>query len=476
MSMNEHKFYIDGAWVDPLEDGTENVVNPANNETIATIAVGSAADVDRAVKAARAAFDTFSRTPVAERIALLRRIAQLLQDRREEMAQAISREMGAPITMARGPQSGAGPTQFSHYADVLENYSFEEATGRSVVVREPIGVCALITPWNWPLHQAALKIAPALAAGCTVVLKPSEISPFSALLLAEIMDEAGVPAGVFNLVNGTGTVAGAALSSHPEVDMVSFTGSTRGGVAVAKAAADTVKRVAQELGGKSPNVLLPDADFPTAVRLGVNTCFNNCGQSCSSPTRMIVPAERLEEVIGLAREAAEALKVGNPADKETQIGPLVSRTQWERVQGYIKLGVEEGATLVTGGPGHPEGLEQGNFVRPTVFAHVDPQMRIAREEIFGPVLCLFTYNDVEEAVRLANDTEYGLVAHVQSQSRENARKVAMRLRAGRVIINGTAATPDLPFGGYKQSGNGREFGIYGLEEFLEVKAVIGVTE
>ncbi len=474
--MNEHKFYIDGAWVAPVSGGLEDVINPATNEKIASIAVGDAADVDRAVKAARAAFPSFSRTPARERAALLRRIAQLLQDRREEMAQAISREMGAPITMARGPQSGAGPTQFSHYADLLDTYDFSEETGRSIVMREAIGVCALITPWNWPLHQAALKIAPALAAGCTVILKPSEISPLSGVLLAEIMHEAGVPAGVFNLVNGAGTVVGAALSAHPDVDMVSFTGSTRGGIAVAKAAADTVKRVAQELGGKSPNVLLPDADFATAVRTGVNTCFNNCGQSCSSPTRMIVPRDRLDEVVALAKEAAEAVKVGDPTDAGTQIGPLVSRTQWERVQGYIELGIEEGATLVTGGPGHPEGLEHGNFVRPTVFANVDPQMRIAREEIFGPVLCIFTYDDVEEAVRLANDTQYGLVAHVQSQSRENARKVGMQLRAGRVIINSTAATPDLPFGGYKQSGNGREFGVYGLEEFLEVKAVIGVSD
>ena len=474
--MNEHKFYIDGAWVAPLGGGLEDVINPATNQKIASIAVGDASDVDRAVKAARAAFPSFSRTPPSERAALLRRIAQLLQDRREEMAQAISREMGAPITMARGPQSGAGPTQFSHYADLLEKYDFTEETGRSVVVREAIGVCALITPWNWPLHQAALKIAPALAAGCTVILKPSEISPLSAVLLAEIMDEAGVPAGVFNLVNGAGTVVGAALSAHPDVDMVSFTGSTRGGIAVAKAAADTVKRVAQELGGKSPNVMLPDADFATAVRTGVNTCFNNCGQSCSSPTRMIVPRDRLEEVVALAKEAAEAVKVGDPTDAGTQIGPLVSRAQWERVQGYIELGIQEGATLVTGGPGHPEGLEHGNFVRPTVFANVDPQMRIAREEIFGPVLCIFAYDDVEQAVELANDTEYGLVAHVQSQSRENARDVGMRLRAGRVIINSTGATLDLPFGGYKQSGNGREFGVYGLEEFLEVKAVIGVSD
>lgn len=471
--MNERQFYIDGAWVDPHGTRTADVVNPATNEVVATVALGSAADIDRAVTAARRAFPDFSRTSPAERAALLRRIADLLQDRREEMAQLITREMGTPITMARGPQSGAGPTQFGHYADMLEQVEFTQPQGKAVIVREAIGVCGLITPWNWPLHQAALKIAPALAAGCTVVLKPSELSPLSALLLAEVMDRAGVPPGVFNLVNGDGPEAGAALSSHPQVDMVSFTGSTRGGVAVAKAAADTIKRVAQELGGKSPNILLPDADFEKAVPAGISACFGNCGQSCSSPTRMLVPADRLADAEAIARRFVPTIRVGDPADEATQIGPLVSRAQWDRVQGYIRLGLDEGCRIVTGGTGHPDGLDRGNFVRPTVFSGVAPSMRIAREEVFGPVLCLIPYEDVEDAVRIANDTDYGLVAHVQSADADMARTVGTRLRAGRVMLNHAPATPDLPFGGYKQSGNGREFGVWGLHEFLEVKAVIG---
>lgn len=471
MSTTHH--YIDGAWAEPDGRETIPVFNPATGEMVAQVAMGTPTDVDRAVRAARAAFPGYAAVPVDERVALLHRIADGLESRREDMAWCITREMGAPITMARGPQAGAGPTQFRKAAEVLADYDFEEDLATARVLREPIGVCGFITPWNWPLHQVTLKVAPALAAGCTVVLKPSELSPLSASLFAEVLRDAGVPAGVFNMVSGKGEVVGEALASHLEVDMVSITGSTRAGIAVARAAAKTVKRVTQELGGKSPNLILPDADIETAVTAGIATCFNNCGQSCSSPTRMLVPHNRLDEVVAIARKAVPALKVGDPANPETRIGPLVSAAQWQRVQHYIELGIEEGARPITGGPGKPEGLEGGHFVRPTIFVDVTPSMRISREEIFGPVLCILTYRDTDEAVALANDTEYGLVAHLQGVEAEVTRSVARRLRAGRVIVNGSPAGADVPFGGYKRSGNGREYGVYGLEEFFEIKAVVG---
>ncbi|MFV0475357.1 MAG: aldehyde dehydrogenase family protein [Pikeienuella sp.] len=467
------RHYINGEWVSPGRREIVEALNPATNAAVARVALGSAEDVDLAARAAKAAFESYAATPVAERAALLRRIADGLEARREDMARSITAEMGAPITMARGPQSGTALAHFRFYADLIEQYDFEAELSSARVIREPIGVCGFITPWNWPLHQVALKVAPALAAGCAVVLKPSELSPLSAMLFAEILHEAGAPPGVFNMVFGLGEVAGAALSAHPLVDMVSITGSTRAGIAVAKSAADTIKRVAQELGGKSPNLILPDAGFTRAVPAGVAACFNNCGQSCSSPTRMLVPRDRLDEVIALAREALPALKVGDPEDPETRIGPLISERQWARVQDYIALGETEGARMVAGGVGKPEGLDAGNFVRPTIFADVTPEMRICREEIFGPVLCIQTYADIDEAVALANDTDYGLVAHLQGSDPALIRAAARRLRAGRVIVNGAAIGTDVPFGGYKQSGNGREYGVHGLEEFFEIKAVVG---
>jgi aldehyde dehydrogenase (NAD+) len=466
------EFYVGGAWVAPSGKETHTVVNPATEEPLGTIAMGRTADVDRAVAAARAAFPAYAATSREERLALLGRIVEVYKKRFNEMGSAISEEMGAPLAFATRMQAGAGLAHFRAMIDVLKGYPFEEAWGTTLITREPIGVAGLITPWNWPANQVACKVAPALAAGCTMVLKPSEYAPYSALLFAEILHEAGVPPGVFNLVNGAGETVGAALAAHPGIDMISFTGSTRAGIEVAVRAAPTVKRVAQELGGKSPNIILEDADFAKAVAGGAEQCFRNSGQSCNAPTRMLVPRGRMGEAAGLAGAVAERLKVGDPRDPATDVGPLVNARQWARVQAYIEKGMAEGARLVAGGPGKPPGLNKGYYVRPTVFADVTNDMTIAREEIFGPVLSIIGYGSEEEAIQLANDTPYGLAAYVSGEP-ERARRVARRLRAGTVHVNGAPADIKAPFGGYKQSGNGREWGRFGVEEYLEVKAVMG---
>jgi aldehyde dehydrogenase (NAD+) len=470
---NRMQFYIDGTWVEPATRKTWPVVNPATEETMYEIALGSKADVDKAVAAARRAFQTFSRTTKDERVALLTRIAEIYKRRIKDVGSAISDEMGAPITLAERAQAGAGLGHIMTTIDVLKSYEFEERIGSAVVAREPVGVIGMITPWNWPLNQIACKVAPALAAGCTMILKPSEFTPSSALIFAEILHEAGVPAGVFNLINGLGAEVGAALSSHPDIDMISFTGSTRAGIDVAQRAAPTVKRVTQELGGKSPNIILDDADLQKAVTGGTAHCFNNSGQSCNAPTRMLVPRVKMQEAASIAKAVAERTKVGDPRADGTTLGPVVNKTQWDKIQGLIKKGIDEGATLVAGGLGRPDGLNKGYYVRPTVFADVTNDMTIAREEVFGPVLSIIGYGDEAEAVRIANDTPYGLAGYVWSGNIERARKVARELRAGNVNLNGVPNDRAAPFGGYKQSGNGREWGRYGLEEYLEVKAIAG---
>ena len=466
------KFYIDGQWVDPVTPKTLDVINPATEAVAGKISAGSAADVDKAVAAAKKAFESYSQTTREERIDLLERIQAEYQKRFGDIAHAITEEMGAPASLAQRAQAPIGIGHIATGIAVLKNFQFEEERGTTRIVKEPIGVVGMITPWNWPINQIACKVIPALATGCTMVLKPSEEAPFSAILWAEVMQAAGVPAGVFNLVNGTGAEVGAAISSHPDVDMVSFTGSTRAGVEVAKAAAPTVKRVAQELGGKSPNIILEDADFPTAVGGGVRQVMQNSGQSCNAPTRMLVPSQRMEEAMVIAKEAADSTTVGDP-NGNAQIGPVVNKTQWEKIQRLIKAGIEEGATLVTGGPGRPEGLDKGFYVKPTVFANVKNDMTIAKEEIFGPVVSILGYESVDEAVEIGNATEYGLAAYVSGTDQAKVRAVASRLRAGQVAINGAGGDMMAPFGGYKMSGNGREWGDYGFHEFLETKAVIG---
>jgi aldehyde dehydrogenase (NAD+) len=473
--IKEHlNFYIDGEWVAPITAKTLEVVNPSTEEPIGRISLGSAADVDKAVKAARAAFETFGRTSREERIALLESVIASYATRLDETAEAISLEMGAPMWLAKSRQAPAGPGHFKQALEVLKTYCFVQNRGTTRIIREPIGVCGLITPWNWPVNQIACKVAPALAAGCTMVLKPSEIAPLNAILFAEILHEAGVPRGVFNLVNGDGPTVGAAIAAHPGVDMVSFTGSTRAGIQVAKAAADSVKRVAQELGGKSANLILDDADFKSAVERGVQSCFINSGQSCNAPSRMLVPRSRHAEAVAVAKTAAERVPVGDPGQKGA-LGPVANRVQFEKVQRLIEAGIKEGADLVTGGPGRPQGLQRGYYVRPTVFANVRNDMTIAREEIFGPVLSILPYNNEDEAVQIANDTVYGLSGYVSSSDPRHALRVASRLRTGNVHINGASLDYAAPFGGYKQSGNGREWGEFGFEEFLEIKAVMGVT-
>ena len=468
------QFYIDGRWVDPVGEARPfPVINPATEEPIARIALGSAKDVDLAVTAARRAFETWSQTTREQRLDLLKSISAAYQARYDEVAETISREMGAPLWLAKAAQAATGLGHFAQMIAVLEKYPFEELRGTTLIRREPIGVCGLITPWNWPINQIACKVAPALAAGCTMVLKPTEIAPLSAILFAEILDEAGVPAGVFNLVNGDGPTVGQAISEHPGVDMVSFTGSTRAGIEVARAAAPTVKRVAQELGGKSANIILDDADFASAVGGGTMGCAMNSGQSCNAPTRMLVPRSRHDEAVAIAKATAEQITVGDPFAATSRLGPVVSEAQWKKIQGLIQKGIDEGATLVVGGPGRPEGLTRGYFVRPTVFANVRNDMSIAREEIFGPVLSILPYEDEEDAIRIANETQYGLAGYVSSGNLERARRVASRIRAGQILVNGAPPDFSAPFGGYKQSGNGREWGEYGFEEFLETKAVIG---
>jgi aldehyde dehydrogenase (NAD+) len=473
MAYEYRKFYIDGQWVDPAEPQEFKVINPATEEVAGVISMGKTADVDRAVAAARRAFDSFSQTTADERRGLLEKILEVYKKRYTDVANAIRDEMGAPNKLANGSQAGIGVGHLTAMIDVMKNFKFEEQHGPTRLVLEPIGVCALITPWNWPINQVAAKVVPALAAGCTMVLKPSEFSPFSAMVWAEVLHEAGVPKGVFNLINGTGVEVGAALASHPEVDMVSFTGSTRAGTEVAKLAATTVKRVHQELGGKSPNILLDDADFERAVKAGVLQVFENSGQSCNAPTRMLVPANRLAEVEAIAKKTAEAVTVGDPTSAQIQVGPVVSRIQFDRVESYIAKGIAEGAKVVIGGEGRPEGLKKGYFVKPTIFSNVNNNMLIAREEIFGPVLAILPYQTEEEAIRIANDTEYGLQAYVWSNDPARANRVGRRIRAGRITINGKSGDMNTPFGGFKKSGNGREWGEHGLRDFLEVKAVIG---
>jgi aldehyde dehydrogenase (NAD+) len=470
---HELQFYIDGAWVDPVVPNVLDVIDPSNEDAFAQISLGSKADVDKAVTAARRAFATYGFSTVAERLDLLNRIVAIYRKRAKDLALALSREMGAPRDFALEDQVGVGLAHLRKIVEVLKSYEFRQVKGNSVIVREPIGVVGLITPWNWPQNQITLKVGPALAAGCTMVLKPSEIAPLDAIIFAEILDEAGVPKGVFNLVNGDGPTVGQALASHPDVDMMSFTGSTRAGILVAKAAADTVKRVSQELGGKSANILFPDVDFSVAVPKGVEACFGNSGQSCNAPTRMFVPRDRHDEAASYAKAAAEKFTVG-PADApNTRLGPVVSQLQYDKIQGLIDAGIAEGATLVAGGPGRPADLNRGYYVRPTVFADVTHDMRIAREEIFGPVLSILPYDSVEEAIEQANDTAYGLASYIQAKDIEKARAAAARLRSGNVYINYPEWDAGLPFGGYKQSGNGREYAEYGLEDFLEIKGIAG---
>jgi len=467
------RFYIDGRWVEPADPAWFDVIDPATETVVERLALGDARDVDLAVAAARKALPGYAATSVAERIALLERIVSIYERRQEEFAQAMRIEMGSPITFSRKFQVPRGWLHLNQMIDVLKRFKFEETMGSTLIRHEPVGVCGLITPWNWPINQIVVKVAPALAAGCTMVLKPSEYSPLSSLLFAEVLDEAGVPAGVFNLVNGDGPGVGAALSAHPDIDMLSFTGSTRAGVLVAKSAADTVKRVAQELGGKSANILLDDVNLQDAVTRGVAACFTNSGQSCSIPTRLLIPRGLMDDAIQIAKAAAEGYSVGPTTDENTQLGPLVNRAQFRRVQALIQNGIDEGAQLVTGGVGLPNGIEKGYYARPTVFAYVTPQMTIAQEEIFGPVLSMIAYDSEAEAIDIANGTPYGLAAYVQSADQQRARDVARKLQAGSVHLNYPPADFAAPFGGVKRSGNGREWGEYGLREYLEVKSMVG---
>ena len=470
------KFYIDGKWVDPVEARPHDVVNPATEEVYGRISLGSAADVDLAVAAAKRAFEDYSLSSREQRMELLQSILDVFSRRQDEVAEAIMDEMGAPWGLAKGAQAASGPQHVKAALRALKTFEFEERIRTTLVVKEPIGVCGLITPWNWPMNQIAVKVAPALAAGCTMVLKPSEIAPFDAMIFAEILHEAGVPAGVFNLVNGDGPGVGTALSGHPDIAMVSFTGSTRAGVLVAQNAAPSVKRVAQELGGKSANILLDDADFDKAVASGAGDMFENTGQSCDAPSRMLVPKERMQEAAEIAAKVAAATRVGDPRDEGVEVGPVVSEQQWAKIQDLIQKGIDEGATLAAGGTGRPEGLEKGYYVKPTVFANVTNDMTIAREEIFGPVLSIIPYEDEDDAVRIANDTPYGLSGYVTSSDLDRARRVASKMRTGMVHINGAWLDSAAPFGGYKQSGNGREWGAHGIEEFLEVKSIYGYEE
>ena len=469
---NNRKFYINGEWVEPNGSDTVDVINPATEDVIGTIALGTHEDVDAAVAAAQNAFETFSQTTVEERLELLNKITEIIGSRSEDLATAITSEMGAPSGLAKAAQAGTGLFHFATTAGILANFNFEEELGKSLIVKETVGVVGMITPWNWPINQIACKVAPALAAGCTMVLKPSEVAPLNAIIFAEVMHEAGVPPGVFNLVNGDGPTVGAYLSSHAGIDMMSFTGSTRAGIEVARNAAATVKRVAQELGGKSANIILDDANLEEAVgRDAFGMCMNS-GQSCNAGTRMLVPNSKMEEAKAIAKASMEAVAVGDPTSDGTTIGPVVSEMQWNKIQGLIQAGIDEGAELVCGGLGRPDGLEKGYYVRPTLFANVTNDMQIAQEEIFGPVLVLIGYEDDDEAISIANDTVYGLAGYI-SGSHDRAVRIARRIRTGNMHVNGAGPDFNAPFGGYKQSGNGREWGTHGLEEFMEVKAILG---
>jgi aldehyde dehydrogenase (NAD+) len=469
---NIDKFLINGVWQTPNSTERHALINPATEEKVADIPMADTADVDAAVAAAKAAFPDWSITSKDERLRLMRRLLDLYNTAYDEIAELMVQEMGTTLAFSKDAQAAVGTMHLEAAIEALEAETFEEVRGNTLISKEPIGVCALITPWNWPMNQLVVKVAPCLAAGCTMVAKPSEFSPLSSIRFAELVAEAGFPAGVYNHITGYGHVAGERLSRHPDVDMVSITGSTRAGVAVAKAAAETVKRVAQELGGKSANIILPDADLEQAVREGVNACFINVGQACRSPTRMLVPADRMQDAMAVAKRAAEAHSVGDPMT-DVSLGPVVNESQFARIQALIEAGIAEGATLVTGGPGRPETLNRGYFVRPTVFGNVTNQMTIAREEIFGPVLSIIGYGSEEEAIAIANDTVYGLSGYVQTPDMEKARRIARRLRVGSIWINGAAWDARAPFGGYKQSGNGREHGEWGLHDYLEVKSTAG---
>lgn len=470
--METNRFYVGGRWVLPSSQEIFTIYNPANGEKTADISVGTGQDVAAAVAAAGQAFPSYANTTPAARLDLLARIVRVLRERQDILAHAVTTEMGAPISFARSVQVATAIAHFEHAAKALAGFEFEHTYERYCVTYEPIGVCGLITAWNWPLALIASKLAYALAAGCTVVLKPSEFAPLSPLLLTQALHDAGVPPGVFNLVNGVGAVVGQAISSHPDIDMVSFTGSTRAGILVAKSAADTVKRVHQELGGKSPNILLPDVDLEKAVNMGVRRAFSNAGQSCQAPTRMFVHRSQYDAALGFAKACAESLNVGDPFSQETELGPVISEIQWTRVQALIKAGIDEGAEIVTGGLGRPDHLDRGFFVRPTIFGAATNDMTIARQEIFGPALPIIPYESEEDALRMANDTEYGLASYIQSQDLAKARRLAAKIRAGRVYINTVVNDLDAPFGGYKHSGNGREQGVKGLEEYLETKAIL----
>jgi len=470
------QFFIDGEWQTLSDRPTMDLVNPATEQVSGKLHLGNEDDVDRAVKAAKNAFPRFAATSLDERIELLQSITDGYKARFDDIGSAISEQMGAPKKFAVRFQAGAGLSHFKQVLKIIETYNFERDINATRVIREPIGVCGMIVPWNWPMNQITCKVAPALAAGCTMVLKPSELAPGPAIILAELLEEAGVPRGVFNMVQGEGPVVGAAIARHPDVDMVSFTGSTHGGIAVAEAAAPTIKRVGQELGGKSANILLDDVDFEDAVTRGVTLCFRNSGQSCNSPTRMLVPRASMVEVAEIAKHAAEGIRVGDPNAEDTVMGPVVSKKQWSGIQGHIRSGINEGATLVTGGLGRPDDLPAGYFVQPTVFTDVTSDMTIAREEIFGPVLSIMAYDDEVHAVTIANDTPFGLAAYVESADLARAQAIARRVRAGMIHLNGAVADPSAPFGGYRHSGNGREWGLYGLEEFTEIKAVMGYAE
>jgi len=472
---NACKFYINGEWVEPIGRQTLDVIDPATEQPFATIAMGSIADAEKAIAAARSAFASFSETSKPERLALLKRILAILKRRNDEIGDIISQEMGAPLGMARSQQAGIGLSHFAETIKAMNAFDFHYMQGTTRIVHEPIGVVGMITPWNWPINQIACKVAPALATGCTMVLKPSEIAPLNAILFAEILHEAGVPSGVFNLVNGDGPTIGTVLASHPDIDMVSFTGSTRAGISVAQAAAPTVKRVHQELGGKSPNIVLRSANLEAAVSAGVRRCIDNSGQSCNAPTRLLVPMERMDEAIAIAARTADAITIGAPSDLTTDIGPVVSQLQFDKIQGLIRKGIAEGAELVAGGPDRPAHLNAGYYVRPTVFARVTSDMTIAREEIFGPVLAILGYETECDAVAIANDTPYGLAAYIQGDPDE-ARALSHKLRTGIVRINSSAWDGAAPFGGYKQSGNGREYGKFGLHEFTEIKGVVGYAD
>lgn len=475
MTTAYNKFYINGEWVEPAGRETIDVINPATEEAFATISMGTAEDVDAAAKAARAAFRAWSQSSVEERKTVLQKIMAGIQARAGDLAAAITSEMGAPVGLANAAQVPSGLGHFAAVLPVLENYKFQETRGSTLIVKEAAGVCGFITPWNWPLNQIACKVAPALAAGCTIVLKPSEVAPINAYILAEIIDECGLPPGVFNLVNGDGPNVGAAISAHPEVDVVSFTGSTRAGREVARAAADGIKRVTQELGGKSANIILDDtADFGKAVFSGVLNCFGNSGQSCNAPTRMLVPKARMGEAIESAKAAAAKAVVGDPNSEGTSLGPVVSELQFNKINALIEAGIKEGAELIAGGPGRPDGLDKGYFIKPTVFANVTNDMTIAREEVFGPVLTIIGYDDDADAIAIANDTEYGLSGYISGEP-AHAQQIALQIRTGMVHINGAPLDISAPFGGYKKSGNGREWGLEGFEEYLETKAMMGAA-